>query len=412
MHEPRDSPPRLFVGQAIGTGKTTGLEVLNGQHDRLVNQFERLTKRELQVALLVASGLSDREIAERLLVARRTAEWHVEQILAKVGLKSRSQIAALVTQAETLGAPLVAIHQPRVELPTQAAAFLGYKPEVGQGELLETTRPLSSAPGEETDARRQERLASLAEAGYNPVIVGFIYGEPLRTVAPQYPGTQFAILDDPSLSRNHPNVTGLIFADHEGSYLVGAIAALASKTGTIGFVGGAEVPFIARFQAGYAAGAAAIKAGIKVKVKYLADPPKFAGFSNPMKARSVAAAMYDDGADVIYHAAGGSGTGVFQAAKAAGRLAIGVDSDQYLSAPADARASILTSMLKRVDAAVRRYTRGMSQRSSFPRVARFDLSNDGVGYSMSNPIVQPYVAGAENLRELILAGKIRVPDRP
>ena len=385
--------------------------MLNGPHERLVNQFERLTKRELQVALLVASGLSDREIAERLLLARRTAEWHVEQILAKVGLKSRSQIAALVTQAETLGAPLRATDRPRIELPTQAAAFLGYKAEVGQRELLETTRELSSSPGEETDARRQERLVALAEAGYNPVVVGFIYGEPLRTVAPQYPGTQFAILDDPSLSRNHPNVTGLIFADHEGSFLVGAIAALATKTGIVGFVGGAEIPFIARFEAGYAAGAAAIRQGVTVLIKYLADPPKFAGFSNPVKARSVAAAMYGAGADVIYHAAGASGAGVFQAAKASGHFAIGVDSDQYLTASADTKASILTSMLKRVDAAAHQYTRAMSQRSSFPRVARFGLSNDGVGYSKSNPLVQPYVAAAEKLRDLIVAGKIRVSDR-
>jgi len=283
---------------------------------------------------------------------------------------------------------------------------------VGQREVLETTRPLSSAPGEETDARRQERLAALAEAGYNPVIVGFTYGGPLRTVAPQYPGTQFAILDDPSLSRNNPNVTGLIFADHEGSYLVGAIAALASKTLNIGFVGGAQVPYIARFQAGYAAGAAHIKPGITVMVKYLADPPKFAGFSNPVKARAVAAAMYEAGADVIYHAAGGSGSGVFQAARATGHLAIGVDSDQFLTASADTKACILTSMLKRVDAAVRRYTRAMDLKSAFPRVARFDLSNDGVGYSQSNRLVQPYVAAAENLRELIVAGKVKVPGRP
>ena len=378
---------------------------------RLVNQFERLTKRELQVALLVASGLSDREIAERLLVARRTAEWHVEQILGKVGLKSRSQIAALVTQAETLGTPLVATLGPHVELPAQAAVFLGYKPEL-QRELLETTRPLSSEPGDETDSRRQERLAALAEAGYNPVVVGFVYGEALRTVATQYPNTEFAILDDPSLALDHPNVTGLVFADKEGSFLVGAIAAQASRSGVLGFVGGAEVPFIAKFHAGFKAGAAAVRPGIRVIAKYLADPPKFAGFSNPAKARAVAAAMYEAGADVVYHAAGGSGSGVFQAAKAAGQLAIGVDSDQYLTAPIDTRAGILTSMLKRVDGGVRRYIQTRNARSSFPRVARFNLANEGVAYSKSNPRIQPYVATADSLRDLIVAGKIRVPDTP
>jgi len=377
-----------------------------------VNGFERLTQRELQVALLVASGLSDREIAERLLVARRTAEWHVEQILAKFGLRSRSQIAALVTQAETLGLPLGETKRPHAELPTPAAAFLGYRAEASPKEILETMRNLRSSPGDETDARREERLTALAEAGYNPVIVGYVYSTALRAVAPRFPNTQFAILDDSKPSSDHPNVTSLIFADHEGSYLVGAIAAQASKAGVLGFVGGADVPFIARFHAGYVAGAAAAKPGIAVIVKYLADPPKFAGFANAVKAREVAAAMYEAGADVIYHAAGGSGAGVFQAAKAAGRLAIGVDSDQYLTAQVEVKSTILTSMLKRVDAGVRRYIWAMNQRSSFPRVARFDLANDGVGYSTSNPIVHPYVTKAESLRDLIVAGKIKVPASP
>jgi basic membrane protein A len=376
-----------------------------------MTQFERLTKRELQVALLVAGGLSDREIAERLLVARRTAEWHVEQILGKFGLKSRSQIAAVVTQAETLGGPLVATLQPQVELPAQAAAFLGYKPEL-QRELLETTRPLTSNIGEETDARRQERLAALAESGYNPVVVGFVYGEALRTVALQYPKTEFAILDDSSLARDHPNVTGLVFADNEGSYLVGAIAARASRTGVLGFIGGADVPFIAKFHAGFAAGAAAVRPGIGVISKYFANEPKFSGFTSPAKVRAVAAAMYESGADVVYHATGSAGTGVFQAAKAAGQMAIGVDSDQYLTAPTDTRTSILTSMLKRIDAGVRRYIQTRTDKSSFPRVGRFNLANEGVGYSKSNPLIQPYVATAEGLRDLIIAGKVRVPDTP
>jgi len=374
--------------------------------------LERLTKRELQVALLVAAGLSDREIAERLLLARRTAEWHVEQILAKVGLKSRSQIATLVARAEALGAPLVATRGSRNALGAQPAAFLGYKAETGNRELLETTRLLSSMPGEDTDERRQERLAALAEAGYNPVVAGYVYGASLGVVAKQYPDTQFAIVDDASLSRTHQNVTGLVFADHEGSYLVGAVAALASKTGVVGFIGGAMTPSIGRCEAGYTAGVAAVKRGATVLARYLAEQPRFSGFSNPVRARVVAEAMYSAGADVIFHAAGGSGIGVFQAAKSAGRLAIGVDSDQYLTSSPDSRATILTSMLKRVDAAVRRYVHAVRQESSFPRVARFDLANQGVDYSKSNPIVQPYVAAVEELRNLIVTRVVRVPDRP
>jgi basic membrane protein A len=377
-----------------------------------VNEFAGLTDRELQVALLIAAGLSDREIAERLLVARRTAEWHVEQILAKFGLRSRSQVAALVTQAETLGLPLGHTKRPRAELPLPAAAFVGWKGETSPTEILETTRVLQSSPGEETDARRRERLTALAEAGYNPVIVGFVYAEALRSIARQFSSTQFAIIDDSSLASDYANVTGLVFADHEGSYLVGAVAAQASTTRVVGFVGGADVPSVTRCQAGYAAGAAAIRPEINVITRYLSDPPKFSGFTNLVKARAVAAAMFEAGADVIFHAAGGAGAGVFQAAKAARRLAIGVDSDQYLTAPTELRPTILTSMLKRLDAGVHQYIWAIRQRSSFPRVARFNLANEGVGYSKSNSLVQPYVSKADGLRDLIAAGKIRVPNKP
>jgi basic membrane protein A len=289
---------------------------------------------------------------------------------------------------------------------------VGWKAEASPQEILETTRVLQSSPGEETDARRRERLTALAEAGYNPVIVGFVYAEALRTVARQFASTQFAILDESSLVSNNPNVTSLVFADHEGSYLVGAIAAQASKTGVVGFVGGADIPYIARFQAGYVAGAVAVRPGINVIVKYLADTPKFSGFTNLVKARAVATTVFEAGADVIYHAAGGAGVGVFQAAKATGQLAIGVDSDQYLTAHTDMRATILTSMLKRVEAGVHRYIWAMNQRSSFPRVSRYNLANEGVGYSKSNPIIQPYVSTADNVRDLIVAGKIKVPDKP
>ena len=121
--------------------------------------------------------------------------------------------------------------------------------------------------------------------------------------------------------------------------------------------------------------------------------------------------MFSAGADVVYHAAGGSGIGVFEAANAAGGLAIGVDADQYLTAPADTKKSILTSMLKRVDAGARWYLRALAQKSSIPRVVHFNLANDGVDYSRSNPRVQPYVATAESLRQRILDGDIVVPDK-
>jgi basic membrane protein A len=292
-------------------------------------------------------------------------------------------------------------------------AVLGFNPAVSETyELLATTRSLADAPNE-TDSDRRERLIALAEAGYNPVIAtGVIYALALRQVARQYPHTRFAIVDDSSVAAANKNVTGLVFADHQGSYLVGAIAARASRTGTIGFVGGVDIPSIRRFQVGYTAGARAVMPDIKVLSNFLEEPPDFSGFAVPEKGRVAAGRMYQDGADVVYHAAGGSGTGVFQAAKEAGALAIGVDSDQYLSAPTDVKPHVLTSMLKRVDEAVKEYAKACASRSQLPSVMTFNVANGGVGYSKSNPIVFPYVAMADELQRQIVAGKIRVRDKP
>jgi basic membrane protein A len=372
--------------------------------------FDRLTRRELQVAVFVADGLSDREIAERMVITKRTAEWYVEQILAKLGLKSRSQVAARVAQAQALGSPLLAAGRLRRNLPTRLTAVVGFDPSFGEAELVTTTRSLAEAPSE-SDVERQDRLVSLAEGGYNPVVaLGVIYVTALRHVARQYPKTQFAIVDDATLAADNKNVTGLVFADHEGSYLVGAIAAQATKTGTIGFIGGVNVQSIRKFQVGYIAGATAVKPRIQVRTAFLTESPDFSGFADPAKGKAVAGAMFVNGADVIYHAAGSSGTGVFQAAKKAGRLAIGVDSDQYASAPADLKPVILTSMLKRLDLAVRDYVRGYARNSPYPRVKTFDLASDAVGYSRSNPLVQPYVARTDDLKQQIIAGEISVPD--
>ena len=140
---------------------------------------------------------------------------------------------------------------------------------------------------------------------------------PTGKVAKEFPDTKFAIIDDAAAVG--PNIANLTFAEHEGSFLVGAAAALKSKTGNIGFVGGVEVPLIKKFEAGYEAGAKAVKPDIKVQTKYLTQPPDFSGFNDPAKGKTAAEGMYDGGADVVYQAAGGSGGGVFEAAKAAER---------------------------------------------------------------------------------------------
>jgi basic membrane protein A len=267
------------------------------------------------------------------------------------------------------------------------------------------------AAGGETDAQKEERLTTLAEEGFNPIIaVGFAYATALGKVAPQFPDVTFAIVDDASLSEANPNVTSLVFAENEGSFLVGAIAAQASKTGNIGFVGGVNVPLIQKFQAGYEAGAKAVNPNITVQVKYLTEPPDFSGFGDPAKGKVAAEGMFQNGADVVYHAAGGSGGGVFEAAKAAGGLAIGVDSDQYLTADASVKDVIITSMLKRVDVAVYEAIKASVEGSPLTGVQTFDLSKDGVGYSDSNPEVSAFTAKADELKAQIIDGTITVPD--
>lgn len=272
------------------------------------------------------------------------------------------------------------------------------------------TKELSAVNGE-TDAQKEERLRLLASGGYNPVIaVGFAYATATKKVAAEFPNINFAIIDDSSFSA--PNVANLVFAENEGSYLVGVIAAQASKTGNVGYIGGVLTPLLQKFEAGYTAGAKSINPSIKVQVKYLTQPPDFSGFNAPDKGQTAAQGMYDAGADVVFAAAGGSGSGVFKAAKASGKLAIGVDSDQYLTASPDVKDVILTSMIKRVDTAVYNFIKSAVDGSPLTGVQTFDLKKDGVGYSTSNPIVDPYKAKADAAAEQIKSGAITVPTTP
>ena len=270
-----------------------------------------------------------------------------------------------------------------------------------------TFKELAAAPSGETDATREERLIQLAEAGYNPIIaIGFAYGVALGKVAPEYPDTNFAIIDDASLA-DAPNVASLVFAEEQGSFLVGSIAAQASKTGTIGFMGGVNVPLIQKFQAGFEQGAKAINPDIKVQVKYLTEPPDFSGFNDAAKGQTAAQGMFDEDADVIYAAAGGSGAGAMKAAKVGSQWVIGVDSDQYKQPALDAvKDVILTSMIKRVDVAVFDMIKSCVDGACLTGVQVFDLEKEGVGYSKSNPAVQPYEAKTDELAAKIIAGEI------
>lgn len=276
-------------------------------------------------------------------------------------------------------------------------------------ELGVTAKDLS--PQQEAD--RKENLALLADESYNPIIgVGFAFADPMTEIAAANPDTTFAIIDSVV---DAPNVRSLVFAEEQGSFLVGAAAAMKSKTGTIGFIGGVEIDLIKKFEAGYVAGAKEVNPDIKVDVKYISPAGDFSGFGAPDKAKEIAKSMYEGGADVIFHAAGGSGAGLFEAAVDAGegKWAIGVDSDQYQNASADQQKHILTSMLKRVDVAVFDTIKAFSDGDTAGgKTDVFDLSVDGVGYSTSGGYVDDIKDKLDELKQKIIDGDIKVPTTP
>ena len=281
--------------------------------------------------------------------------------------------------------------------------------EKAKSELGVTANEAEAAAGEPESAK-EERLRLLAQNGFNPIIaVGFAYSGATGKVAKEFPDTQFAIIDDAGAVG--PNIANLTFAEHEGSFLVGAAAALKSKTGSIGFVGGVDVPLIHKFEAGYTAGAKAVKPDIKVATKYLTQPPDFGGFNDPAKGKTAAEGMYQGGADVVYQAAGGSGGGVFEAAKAAGAMAIGVDSDQALTAAADVKDVIITSMLKKVDVAVFDFIKSVTEDAFKAGEIVYDLKKDGVGYSTTGGKIDDIKAQLEDYKAKIVSGEITVPDK-
>jgi basic membrane protein A len=270
----------------------------------------------------------------------------------------------------------------------------------------------SEAEDGEAESAREERLRTFADADYDPIIaVGFAYASAVGKVAKEYPDTHFAIIDDSSLEKV-PNVASLVFAEEQGSFLVGAAAALKTESDHIGFIGGVETPLIQKFEAGYVAGAQAVNPDIKVDVKYLTQVPDFSGFGDPAKGKTAAEGMYDGGADIVYHAAGGSGGGVFEAASEAKAKAIGVDSDQYNTADPSVQDVIMTSMLKNVNVAVHEYLKAIDG-DSFPSgVTTYDLKVDGVGYSTSGGQIDDITDKLDDYKKQIIDGDITVPTEP
>jgi basic membrane protein A len=272
---------------------------------------------------------------------------------------------------------------------------------------------------------RDELLNLVATQGYGLVItVGFLYAPSTGAAGAKFPDVKFADVDgfidhttcDTCQDESDTgNVSSLLFAENEGAYLVGAAAALKSQTHHIGFIGGVDISLIQKFQAGFDAGAQKIDPSITIDHKYISEPPDFSGFNDPAKAKTIASGMYQAGADVVYHAAGGSGSGLFSAAQEySGQSgthvwAEGTDSDQYLTATPDQQPFILTSNLKRVDVAVYQAISDFVNGTFTGGIKTFDLKAEGVGYATSGGFVDDIKSQLDDLADQIKSGAIQVP---
>ena len=256
----------------------------------------------------------------------------------------------------------------------------------------------------QSDAQREQALRRFAEAGNNPIVMaGFMFATPLAEVAKDYPNTKFAIID---MVVDSPNVRSVIFNEHAGPYLVGMMAAMASKTGTVGFVGGMDIPLIRKFAGGYVQGVKAANANAKIIQNMTGTTP--AAWNDPVKGTELTKAQISQGADVVYAAAGGTGVGVLQAAADADILSIGVDANQNYMHPG----KVLTSMLKRVDLAVyNAFSEGEGLTTGFNVMG---LAEDGVGYALDEHnktlVSANMVAALEAEKAKIVSGQIKVHD--
>lgn len=242
------------------------------------------------------------------------------------------------------------------------------------------------------------------------VAVGFVFSSDVDGVARDYPDVRFACVDyAPWGGAPPPNVAGLGFREEEGSFLVGAAAGRLSRTGHVGFVGGMVGPLIRKFEAGYEAGVHATCARCEVHAGYVGTTPD--AYRDPAKAKALAASQIAQGADVVYHAAGASGHGVFEAARERGVRAVGVDADQHDEAPG----TVVTSMIKRADVAVYDVVREVVEGRWRPGSRVFGLAEGGVDWVHEGPhaasLPRDVVGEVERLRGEVVAGRVRVPAR-
>ncbi|WP_293800790.1 BMP family ABC transporter substrate-binding protein [uncultured Bosea sp.] len=256
------------------------------------------------------------------------------------------------------------------------------------------------------DAQIEQALRRFARDGHSPIIaVGFSQATALQKVAAEFPNLKFTIID---MVVELPNVQSVVFKEHEGSYLVGLLAAMASKTGKVGFVGGMDIPLIRKFACGYVQGVKAGKADAEIFQNMTGSTP--AAWNDPVKGGELAKSQIDRGADVVYHAAGGTGIGVLRAVADAGKLGIGVDSNQNALHPG----KVLTSMLKRVDIAAYNSFKAAQDGSWKPGVSVLGLKEDGIDWALDDnnkALITPEMkAAADKAKADIIAGTVKVHD--
>ncbi|HVY49521.1 MAG TPA: BMP family ABC transporter substrate-binding protein, partial [Minicystis sp.] len=275
-------------------------------------------------------------------------------------------------------------------------------------ELGVTTEVLEPTGAED----REAAMRLFAARGFDLVIgVGFIFSTDVNVVATAFPKTDFACIDYAPRPDGivPPNVAGLEFREEEGSYLVGAVAGLVSKTHDVGFVGGMDIPLIHKFEAGYRTGVAAVCPACTLHVAYAGTTPE--AFRDPVKGKALAVAQITAGADVLYHASGTTGHGVFEACRDMGAKAIGVDSDQYDEMPG----TVITSMIKRGDVAVFDTVKAVTLGRFHGGLQSFGLKENGVGYVETGPhaaaIPDAVKARVDELRGRVVRGEVVVPTR-
>jgi basic membrane protein A len=255
------------------------------------------------------------------------------------------------------------------------------------------------------ESQRDQALRRMAQRADVVVAVGFAFSTPLETVAAEFPDKKFVIIDSVV---EKPNVQSVVFKEHEGSFLVGMAAALASETGKVGFVGGMDIPLIRNFQHGYEQGVKHVDPNAEVIVNYTGTTP--AAWNDPTRGAELAIGQFDQGADVVYAAAGATGLGVLQAAADKDKLSIGVDSNQNHLHPG----SVLTSMLKRVDVAVYNAFKQAQAGTLEGGTLSLGLKEEGVDYALdenNREVLTPEIqAKLDEAKQAIIEGRLEVQD--